>query len=147
MYSYYVPSSSLCNCLRNCFCVIRVNMFCKADKNRSYWTLIFSRTSYPCNTSQIGFLCGALIDNREAFVLRAGRVKDACQGQGYYKALRSHLYQTMSTIKSVKYEKVVVFNAIAEKLLQPDSGFEHIAMQVIIRSVLSILQQYTLFHL
>ncbi|XP_071096259.1 probable N-acetyltransferase 16 [Haliotis cracherodii] len=77
----------------------------------------------------IGFLCGALIDNREAFVLRAGRVKDAYQGQGYYKALRSHLYQTMSTIKSVKYEKVVVFNAIAEKLLQPDSGFEHIAMQ------------------
>ncbi|XP_048245538.1 histidine N-acetyltransferase-like [Haliotis rufescens] len=77
----------------------------------------------------IGFLCGALIDNREAFVLRAGRVKDAYQGQGYYKALRSHLYQTMSTIKSVKYEKLVVFKAIAEKLLQPDSGFEHIAMQ------------------
>ncbi|XP_046582661.1 histidine N-acetyltransferase-like [Haliotis rubra] len=77
----------------------------------------------------IGFLCGALIDNREAFVLRAGRVKEAYQGQGYYRALRSHVYQTMSRIKSVKQEKVVVFNKIAQKLQQPDSGFEHIAMQ------------------
>ncbi|XP_067660828.1 histidine N-acetyltransferase-like isoform X2 [Haliotis asinina] len=78
----------------------------------------------------IGFLCGALIDNREAFVLRAGRVKEAYQGQGYYRALRSHLYLTMSKIKSVKQEKVVVFNEISQKLRQPDSGFEHIAMQV-----------------
>ncbi|XP_067660830.1 histidine N-acetyltransferase-like [Haliotis asinina] len=77
----------------------------------------------------IGFLCGALIDNREAFVLRAGRVKEAYQGQGYYRALRSHLYQTMSKIKSVKHEKVVVFNEIIQKLLRPDSGFEHITMQ------------------